>query len=242
MARFSVCAASDCNSTRCGHGFTARRRTAPKRLPVNPRCWRHLAMGRVDADTQLVPSWRLGHRDLATATDFVDDLAQRVKGRIQLTTDPLRPYVNVIETPSGGRPISPNFTRSIALLGDPEARYSPAAVHRLCIERRQRSPRPAARLYELLVWSARTGLSARPCAATPVLVMAFLPQAGKSRRCDCAKLLRVQLHQDSPYPARDSGNGRWRSTDRLWDVADLVTLWESYEPGAGKGGVSEMGI
>jgi hypothetical protein len=28
----------------------------------------------VDADSKLVPSWRLGQRDLATATDFVNDL------------------------------------------------------------------------------------------------------------------------------------------------------------------------
>lgn len=44
----------------------------------------------VDADSKLVPSWRLGQRDLATATDFVNDLAQRVKGRVQITTDALK--------------------------------------------------------------------------------------------------------------------------------------------------------
>ncbi len=33
----------------------------------------------VDADSKLVPSWRLGQRDLATAKDFVEDVASRVK-------------------------------------------------------------------------------------------------------------------------------------------------------------------
>src|SRR5271167_1294291 len=51
----------------------------------------------VDADSKLVPSWRLGQRDLATATEFVNDLATRVKGREQITTVALRTYVNVIE-------------------------------------------------------------------------------------------------------------------------------------------------
>jgi IS1 family transposase len=55
----------------------------------------------VDADSKLVPSWRLGQRDLATATDFVNDLAKRVKGRVQITTDALKTYVNVIEDAFG---------------------------------------------------------------------------------------------------------------------------------------------
>jgi hypothetical protein len=34
----------------------------------------------VDADSKLVPSWRLGQRELATAKDFVEDIAKRVRG------------------------------------------------------------------------------------------------------------------------------------------------------------------
>ncbi len=48
-----------------------------------------------------MPSWRLGQRDLATATDFVNDLAKRVRGRVQITTDALKTYVNVIEDACG---------------------------------------------------------------------------------------------------------------------------------------------
>src|SRR5580658_1655800 len=40
----------------------------------------------VDADTKLVPCWTLGSRDFATARDFVNDLASRLKNRVQLTT------------------------------------------------------------------------------------------------------------------------------------------------------------
>src|SRR5260370_14210273 len=39
----------------------------------------------VDADSKLVPSWRLGQRDLATAKDFVEDIAKPGKGRIPVT-------------------------------------------------------------------------------------------------------------------------------------------------------------
>jgi hypothetical protein len=55
----------------------------------------------VDADSKLVPSWRLGQRDLATAKDFVEDIAKRVSGRVQITTDALRTYLNVIEDAFG---------------------------------------------------------------------------------------------------------------------------------------------
>jgi hypothetical protein len=42
------------------------------------------------------------------------------------------------------------------------------------------------------------------------------------------ELFRLQLHQNPSYtshvPSHEAG-----VTDRLWDVADLVALWESYE-------------
>lgn len=51
----------------------------------------------VDADSKLVPSWTLGDRSLATATAFVADLAARVKGRVQVTSDGHRAYLEAIE-------------------------------------------------------------------------------------------------------------------------------------------------
>lgn len=45
------------------------------------------------ADTKLVPTWMVGDR---TAAAFMDDLAGRLSGRIQLTTDGLKKYVDVV--------------------------------------------------------------------------------------------------------------------------------------------------
>src|ERR1700678_1243190 len=47
----------------------------------------------IDADTKLIPCWTLGQRDSATATHFVEDLAGRLSGRIQLTSDGLGAYL-----------------------------------------------------------------------------------------------------------------------------------------------------
>jgi IS1 family transposase len=55
----------------------------------------------IDADTKLVPVYRLGKRDLPTATDFIDDLAGRLTNRIQLSSDALRAYVEATEAALG---------------------------------------------------------------------------------------------------------------------------------------------
>src|SRR5271169_5599280 len=95
----------------------------------------------VDADTKLVPSWRLGQRDLATATDFVHDLAQRVKGRVQITTDALRTYVNVIEDAFGAevdlRAVAQGLSRSA---GKRDALF-PGKMYWLRHEGSEREPR-----------------------------------------------------------------------------------------------------
>lgn len=50
----------------------------------------------IDADTKLIPSWLLGKRDAGCATEFIQDLANRLANRVQLTTDGLRIYVNAV--------------------------------------------------------------------------------------------------------------------------------------------------
>jgi len=47
----------------------------------------------IDAETKLVPSFMTGKRDAETANAFIKDLAARLRGRVQVTTDGLRAYV-----------------------------------------------------------------------------------------------------------------------------------------------------
>ena len=51
----------------------------------------------LDADTKLVPRWRLGDRTAATGTAFIADLRSRMAHRIQLTSDGHRPYLIAVE-------------------------------------------------------------------------------------------------------------------------------------------------
>src|SRR5260370_11974929 len=52
----------------------------------------------IDADSKLVPAWSLGQRDVRTAIDFVYDLSLRLNGRVQITSDGHRTYVEAGET------------------------------------------------------------------------------------------------------------------------------------------------
>jgi IS1 family transposase len=56
----------------------------------------------IDADTKLVPAFRVGKRDTATADAFVADVASRMRTRVQISTDGLRAYVEAIEKSFGG--------------------------------------------------------------------------------------------------------------------------------------------
>lgn len=55
----------------------------------------------IDAETKLVPTFLLGHRDLENAKYFMRDLASRLAGRVQLTTDGLSAYLTAVEQAFG---------------------------------------------------------------------------------------------------------------------------------------------
>jgi IS1 family transposase len=55
----------------------------------------------IDADTKLVPAFKVGKRDTATANEFVQDVANRMRNRVQISTDGLRAYVEAVEKSFG---------------------------------------------------------------------------------------------------------------------------------------------
>ena len=55
----------------------------------------------IDAETKLVPAFTVGERDAATANAFLADVASRVEGRVQISTDGLAAYEEAIEKSFG---------------------------------------------------------------------------------------------------------------------------------------------
>jgi IS1 family transposase len=80
----------------------------------------------IDADTKLVPSWRVGPRDAATAYEFMQDLAGRLRNRVQLTTDGHRPYLAAVEDAFGADIDYAMLVKIYGSSGEPDTRYSPA--------------------------------------------------------------------------------------------------------------------
>ncbi|MDP4285083.1 MAG: IS1 family transposase [Bacteroidota bacterium] len=82
----------------------------------------------IDADTKLVVSWFVGNRDADSANIFMNDVATRLKNRVQLTTDGLKAYLEAV-TENFGSQI--DFAQLIKLYGGSEGagnekKYSPA--------------------------------------------------------------------------------------------------------------------
>ena len=82
----------------------------------------------LDADTKLVPSWRVGPRDLATAYDFMHDLAGRLKNRVQLTTDGFKVYLEAVESAFYPNVDYAMLQKVYGADPEPQRRYSPAKV------------------------------------------------------------------------------------------------------------------
>lgn len=55
----------------------------------------------IDADTKLVPAFRVGDRGAATAVAFLRDVADRMAYRVQISTDGLTAYVDAVEKAFG---------------------------------------------------------------------------------------------------------------------------------------------
>jgi IS1 family transposase len=180
----------------------------------------------VDADTKLVPSWMLGQRDTATATAFVIDLASRLSNRVQITTDGHRPYLEAVENAFGMEVDYSILQKIYGSVLENETRYSPAKCmgidvrhvsgnpdpKHICtshVERQNSTVRTKMRRYTRLSNGFSRTLR-NHAAATALNYFAYNF---------------IQIHSTlRTSPAMAAG-----VTNRLWDVNDLVTLWEEYE-------------
>jgi IS1 family transposase len=99
-----------------------------KKAPVQAgSVWTWTAL---DSDTKLMVSYMVGDRDGETANFFMDDVARRIDGRVQLTTDGLKVYLEAVAGAFADREI--DYGMLVKLYGEPEGsriaerRYSPA--------------------------------------------------------------------------------------------------------------------
>lgn len=94
------------------------------------------------ADSKLVPSWFVGRRDYESAKVFIEDLADRLSHKVQLTTDGHNAYLQAVED-AFGKDI--DYAMLIKLYGseggkNAEKKYSPAQCTGAVKERIQGNP------------------------------------------------------------------------------------------------------
>jgi len=81
----------------------------------------------IDAESKLVCSWLVGRRDPGCATEFMQDLAGRLRNRVQLTTDGLKCYLTAVADGFGS---DIDYAMLVKVYGNDaaegEKRYSPA--------------------------------------------------------------------------------------------------------------------
>ncbi|MFM9940693.1 MAG: IS1 family transposase [Hyphomicrobiaceae bacterium] len=108
--------------------FTAakQKNVANMKKPINGAgdTWTWTA---IDADSKLIVQWYVGDRSGETAKFFIDGLAERLAGRVQLTSDGLKAYLEAVEGAFGA---DVDYAQLVKLYGaspdSAKGRYSPA--------------------------------------------------------------------------------------------------------------------
>lgn len=87
----------------------------------------------LDADTKLVPVFRVGKRNLPMAKSIMRELQDRITGRFQLSTDSFAPYFEVVDRVFGTDIDYAQIHKHYAEAPEGEKRYSPANIIRITI-------------------------------------------------------------------------------------------------------------
>jgi len=80
----------------------------------------------LDADTKLCVSYLVGGRDAGWALEFMQDCASRINGRVQVTTDAHRAYLQAVEGAFGMDCDYAQLQKIYGAVAENDSRYSPA--------------------------------------------------------------------------------------------------------------------
>ena len=177
----------------------------------------------LDAETKLVPSWYIGRRDAACATEFMKDLARRLKNRVQLTTDGHKMYLEAVEDAFGSEI---DFSQLIKIYGksqdkDAETRYGPAqciGTEKIKINGKPKNKDVSTSYVERQNLTMRMGMR-----RFTRLTNGFSKKVENLFYAEALYFMYYnfcRIHQTLRItPAMKAG-----VTDRLWDIEDILNL------------------
>jgi IS1 family transposase len=175
----------------------------------------------IDADSKLIVSWLVGNRDLPSAWTFMQDVASRLKHRVQLTTDAHRPYLNAVEDAFGSNVDYAMLQKLYGQDGESEKRYSPAECVGVECRIMQGDPDPA---HISTSYVERQNLTMRMhMRRFTRLTNAFSKKVEMHAHAVALHFMHynfVRIHKTlRQTPAMAAG-----VTAKLWEIADVVAL------------------
>lgn len=180
----------------------------------------------LDADTKLICSWMVGPRDAQAAYLFMQDLAERLANRVQLTTDGHHAYLGAVEATFGNAIDYAMLVKQYGAPRETEARYSPASVTGVQVKEISGTPDKA---HISTSYVERQNLTMRMHMRRYTrLTNAFSKRLENHMAALALHFMFynfVRIHQTLRCtPAMAAG-----VTDRLWEMGDIVNLVEAYE-------------
>ena len=187
----------------------------------------------IDADSKLIVSYLVGGRDAEYAAAFIQDLAERVTGRFQLTSDGLNAYLGAVEDAFG---IDIDYAQLVKVYGPTitaPGRYSPAECTGTRIRRVAGDPDGA---HVSTSYVERSNLTMRMhMRRFTRLTNAFSKKVENHAHAVALHMMFynfVRIHKTLRVtPAMAAG-----VTDRLWEIEDIAKLVEAAEAKPGKRG------
>jgi IS1 family transposase len=190
----------------------------------------------LDSDSKMILSWMVGDRSAQTANFFMDDLAQRLANRVQLTTDGHGVYLDAVAGAFGN---DVDYAMLLKLYGEdanavgPERKYSPSEcigarkeakigapdidhVSTSHVERMNLSMRMGMRRFTRLTNAFSKKVDMHVAALSLYFVFYNFARTHKKHRMS---------------PAMAAG-----VSDRLWSMDDIVALIDARAPKAGRRG------
>jgi IS1 family transposase len=82
----------------------------------------------LDANSKLIPSYKIGKRDFLTARAFLNDLSARLDNRVQLSSDSLKAYIEAVENSFGANVDYAQVVKTYEAEPSGAGRYSPPHV------------------------------------------------------------------------------------------------------------------
>ncbi len=176
------------------------------------------------AESKLVMSWYVAKRDLVSAHIFINDLAKRLRNRVQLTTDGHKAYLSAVEAAFGSEI---DYSQLIKLYGndrEKEVKYSPAQCTGIIKERVQGNPDEK---HVSTSYVERQNLTMRMSMRRFTrLTNAFSKKIENLEHAVSLHFMYYnfcRIHQTLRVtPAMAAG-----VTDKLWEIEDIIRLMDS---------------